>query len=463
MIYEEPEQKQKKHNKKTVHILVDYIKGNDERVAKNLINYSAGTSKERAAITEFIYANNIIHIPHEARTAPGELLDLSEAIAEMQQSIALNPSVKQQFKHMIVSLDTGENLSNSKWQKTVKRLMDKLGYDNCRYISFKHNDTDEEHVHIVTSTIDMITRKKVSDSYSYYRAQEVMRELEIEFGLRQLVSSKDIGYDDSSSINDARVKTKKAQVARLITKAIDRLNHRSTLAEFVFAVEKQHPELTVEVREKDGQVSGLVFKLSDHRFSASQLGGNRKFTLGKLITNGILSTDSLNFERFEEEINKSALLSQRQKRQAHTSYVKRQSDDNSWLLVLFTANKIYFHKLQAILQNDRFHLRSRRFIQSSNKMSCAIAMQINLIELSDTFSDVLRQLFIELFSSIRENHNEIQHKLAMQTFINDFNIKVISLKELKDLESQKNAEIFSTEELFEYKVKDKDNAMDLIQ
>nr|MBF4343863.1 type IV secretion system protein VirD2 [Vibrio anguillarum] len=198
---------------------------------------------------------------------------------------------------------------------------------------------------------------------------------------------------------------------------------------FVSAVEKQHPELTVEVREKDGQVSGLVFKLGDHRFSASQLGGNRKFTLGKLIKNGMLSTNSLNFERFKEEINKSALLSQRQKRQAHTSYVKRQSDDNGWLLVLFTANKIYCNKLQAILHNDRFHLRSRRFIQSGNKMSCAIAIQINLVQLSDTFSDVLRQLFIELFSSIRESHNEIQHKLTMQTFINDFNVKVISLKE----------------------------------
>ncbi|MCA2452371.1 relaxase/mobilization nuclease domain-containing protein [Vibrio alginolyticus] len=463
MIYEEPEQKHKKHNKKTVHILVDYIKGNDERIAKNLINYSAGGRKEFSKITEFIYANNIIHIPNEARIASGELLDLSAAIAEMQQSIALKPSVKQQFKHMIVSLDTGENLSNPQWQKTVKRLMEHLGYDNCRYISFKHNDTDEEHVHIVTSTIDMVNRKKVSDSYSYYRAQEVMRELEIEFGLRQLVSSIDICYDDSSSINDARVKTKKAQVARLISRAINRLNHCSTLAEFVFAVEKQHPDLKVEVREKDGRASGLIFTFSDNSFSASQLGGNRKFTLGKLIKNGILSADSLNFERFKEEINKSALLSHRQKREARTSYVKRQSDDNGRLLVLFTANKIYFNKLRAILQNDRFHLRSRIFIQSSNKMSCAITMQINLVQLSDTFSDVLRQLFIELFSSIRENHNEIQHKLAMQTFINDFNVKVISLKELKDFESQKDAEIFSNEELFEYKVKDKDNAMDLIQ
>lgn len=286
-----------------------------------------------------------------------------------------------------------------------------------------------------------------------------MRELEIEFDLRQLVSSKDIGYDDRSTINDARVKTKKAQVARLVTKAINGLNHCSTLAEFVFAVEKQHPDLKVEVREKDGRALGLIFTFSDNRFSASQLGGNRKFTLGKLIKNEILSADSLNFERFKEEINKSALLSQRQKREAHTTYVKRQSDDNGWLLVLFTANKIYFNKLQSILQNDRFHLRSRRFIQSGNKMSCAITIQINLVVLSDTFSDVLRQLFIELFSFIRESYNEIQHKLAMQTFINDFNVKVISLKELKDFESQKDAEIFSNEELFEYKVKDKDNAM----
>ncbi|MEI8598605.1 hypothetical protein P4S64_16410 [Vibrio sp. M60_M31a] len=72
--------------------------------------------------------------------------------------------------------------------------------------------------------------------------------------------------------------------------------------------------------------------------------------MGKLIQNEILSADSLNFERFKEEINKSALLSQTQKRQAHTCYVKRQSDDNGWLLVLFTANKIYFNKLRAILQ-----------------------------------------------------------------------------------------------------------------
>ncbi|ENQ8067037.1 type IV secretion system protein VirD2, partial [Vibrio parahaemolyticus] len=241
------------------------------------------------------------------------------------------------------------------------------------------------------------------------------------------------------------------------------LNQRSTLAQFVSAVEKQHPELTVEAREKDGQVTGLVFKLSDHRFSASQLGGNRKFTLGKLIKNEILSADSLSFDRFQEEMSQSVLLSQSQKREARTSYVKRQSDDNGLLLVLFTANKIYFNKLQAILQNDRFHLRSRRFIQSGNKMSCAITMQINLVQLSDTFSDVLRQLFIELFSSIRENHNQIQHKLVVQTFINDFNVEVISLKELRDFESQKDAEIFSTEELFEYKVKDKDNAKDLIQ
>ncbi len=82
--------------------------------------------------------------------------------------------------------------------------MSRLGYANCRYIVFKHNDTDQEHIHVITSTIDIVTRKRIKDSYSKIRAQEVMRELEIEFGLRQLVSSNEVGYDTYADINDAK-------------------------------------------------------------------------------------------------------------------------------------------------------------------------------------------------------------------------------------------------------------------
>ncbi len=156
MIYKEPEQKGGKHTEQTADALIKYVAGDDERVAKYLVNYGAGATKVAGALTEFIYANNIINIPVNAKNAPGDMLDMSLAIREMQESIRLNPSAKQQFKHMIVSLDTNESLTNPQWCKTAKNLMSRLGYANCRYIVFKHNDTDQEHIHVITSTIDRL-------------------------------------------------------------------------------------------------------------------------------------------------------------------------------------------------------------------------------------------------------------------------------------------------------------------
>ncbi|MEF1192350.1 type IV secretion system protein VirD2, partial [Vibrio parahaemolyticus] len=106
MIYKEPAQKGGEHTEQTVDALIKYVAGDDERVAKYLVNYGAGITKSADAVTEFIYANNIIHIPVNAKNAPGEMLDMALAIREMQESIRLNPTAKQQFKHMIVSLDT---------------------------------------------------------------------------------------------------------------------------------------------------------------------------------------------------------------------------------------------------------------------------------------------------------------------------------------------------------------------
>ncbi|EOG9063200.1 relaxase/mobilization nuclease domain-containing protein, partial [Vibrio fluvialis] len=310
MIYKEPEQNGGKHTEQTADVLIKYVAGDDERVAKYLVNYGAGATKVAGALTEFIYANNIINIPVNAKNAPGDMLDMSLAIREMQESIRLNPSAKQQFKHMIVSLDTNESLTNAQWCKTAKNLMSRLGYANCRYIVFKHNDTDQEHIHVITSTIDIVTRKRIKDSYSKIRAQEVMRELEIEFGLRQLVSSNEIGYDTYADINDAKKFNKKAQIARLVKTGINKLKPGSNLAEFVTAVESTHSRLKVELQTKEGMAVGIVFNLDGVRMSASQLGGNRKYTLGKLIRNGILHDACKDLSNYEEELERAAAHAQ---------------------------------------------------------------------------------------------------------------------------------------------------------
>lgn len=395
MIYKEPEQKGGKHTEQTADTLIKYVAGDDERVAKYLVNYGAGATKIANAVTEFIYANNIIHIPVNAKNAPGEMLDMTLAIREMQESIRLNPSAKQQFKHMIVSLDTNESLTNPQWCKTAKKLMNHLGYANCRYIAFKHNDTDEQHIHVITSTIDIVTRKRIKDSYSKIRAQEVMRELEIEFGLRQLVSSNEIGYDTYADINDAKKFNKKAQIARLVKTGINKLKPGSNLAEFVIAVESTHSSLKVELQTKKGIAVGIVFNLGGVRMSASQLGGNRKYTLGKLISNGILDDACKDLSNYEEELERAAAHAQEQSDNALRFYESKQEQDMMTYLVMLSVNVRYRTEVEQLIDDMKWKLRARKRLKGASDVVYVVEMISTLKDVEMGFETVIEALFLD--------------------------------------------------------------------
>ena len=395
MIYKEPEQKGGKHTEQTADTLIKYVAGDDERVAKYLVNYGAGATKIANAVTEFIYANNIIHIPVNAKNAPGEMLDMTLAIREMQESIRLNPSAKQQFKHMIVSLDTNESLTNPQWCKTAKKLMNHLGYANCRYIAFKHNDTDEQHIHVITSTIDIVTRKRIKDSYSKIRAQEVMRELEIEFGLRQLVSSNEIGYDTYADINDAKKFNKKAQIARLVKTGINKLKPGSNLAEFVIAVESTHSSLKVELQTKKGIAVGIVFNLGGVRMSASQLGGNRKYTLGKLISNGILDDACKDLSNYEEELERAAAHAQEQSDNALRVYESKQEQDMMTYLVMLSVNVRYRTEVEQLIDDMKWKLRARKRLKGASDVVYVVEMISTLKDVEMGFETVIEALFLD--------------------------------------------------------------------
>ncbi|RZP86063.1 relaxase/mobilization nuclease domain-containing protein [Vibrio vulnificus] len=406
MIYKEPEQKGGKHSAATAETLINYIAGDEERVAKYLVQYAKGDTKEAGAVTEFICANNILNIPENARSASGEDLNMSAAIREMQSSIRLNPNAKQQFKHMVISLDTNEHLTNSQWRKTARKLMSHLGYDNCRYIAFKHNDTDEEHIHIITSTIDTVTRKRVRDSYSKVRAQEVMRELEKEFGLRELVSSKDIGYDVKAEINDSVTFNKKAQIARLVKQGINKLSKGSTLADFVVAVESTHLELKVEIQRKGDTATGLVFNLAGSRMSASQLGGNRKYTIGKLIESGILHKACKDLSKHEEELERAATHAQEQLADAHKASDDKRDEDTKTMLVQLSVNVRYRKEVENFIDDMKWYLRARRAARITSDVAFVVEIKSSLNQISGAVGGILEAVMLDAIERFLNNLEE---------------------------------------------------------
>lgn len=443
MIYKEPVQKGGKHSSATAETLVEYIAGNDERIAKNLIQYANGDTKAAGSITEFICASNITNIPEGARSAPGEQLDMSAAIKEMQSSIALNTNVKQQFKHMIVSLDTDESLNNSQWRKTARKLMKHLGYDNCRYIAFKHNDTDEQHIHIVTSTIDTVTRKRVRDSYSKIRAQEIMRELEREFGLRELVSSKDISYDVKAEINDASIFNKKAQIARLVKQGINKLAKGSNLAEFVIAVESTHPDLKVEIQQKNGTATGLVFNLGGSRMSASQLGGNRKYTLGKLIGSGILNKVCRCLDNHEEELESAAKHAQKQLLDATAAADDKRDEDNRTTLIKFSASARHAKEVNNLISDMRLAMRARRASRGASDVAY-VEVRSALSDFGGSIGNIAEALIEHLLYQFLEN-KEKAYAERMQKTYNSSIVEEISETDYKNFTANAYTEVLGKE------------------
>ncbi|MCR9638316.1 relaxase/mobilization nuclease domain-containing protein [Vibrio sp. 1731] len=438
MIYKEPEQKGGKHTEQTADALIKYVAGDDERVAKYLVNYGAGATKFAGALTEFIYANNIINIPVNAKNAPGEMLDMSLAIREMQESIRLNPSAKQQFKHMIVSLDTNESLTNPQWCKTAKNLMSRLGYANCRYIVFKHNDTDQEHIHVITSTIDIVTRKRIKDSYSKIRAQKVMRELEIEFGLRQLVSSNEIGYDTDAAINDSKKFNKKAKIARLVKTGINKLKPGSNLAEFVTAVESTHSSLKVELQTKKGMAVGIVFNLDGVRMSASQLGGNRKYTLGKLIGNGILHDACKDLSNYEEELERAAAHAQEQSDNAFRVYESKQDQDMKTYLVMLSVNVRYRREVERLIDDMKWNLRARKRLKGASDVVYVVEMISTLKDVEMGFETVIEALLLD---TIDKAFSCFTRRKAMENVFENLSIKHISESDYKTFIASAHVEI----------------------
>ena len=76
-----------------------------------------------------------------------------------------------------------DRLTDGRLAELAERYMQKMGYGNQPYITYKHADTHNTHIHIVSVCVDE-QGKKISDAYEHRRSMTACRELEADFGLR---------------------------------------------------------------------------------------------------------------------------------------------------------------------------------------------------------------------------------------------------------------------------------------
>ena len=96
-----------------------------------------------------------------------------EEVRNYLKSISKNEKVKKPQFHAVISTKFQQH-SKEELTKVAEDFMQEMGYGKQPFIVVFHNDTENNHVHIVSTRVDKSTGKKFNDSYEKLKAQKAM-------------------------------------------------------------------------------------------------------------------------------------------------------------------------------------------------------------------------------------------------------------------------------------------------
>ena len=114
--------------------------------------------------------------------------DLRTALVSAELE-AENTRCAKPLYHVSFRPDKGEHLTPEQWQECINRLEHRLGLDDQARAVVIHEHQGEQHLHVVWSRIDREQNKARELIFDHERCTEIARQIEKEYGLRQLAPS----------------------------------------------------------------------------------------------------------------------------------------------------------------------------------------------------------------------------------------------------------------------------------
>lgn len=109
--------------------------------------------------------------------------DMRLTLLSFENYLLANRNTEKPVLHISLSPAPEDRLTDTQLEELTAKYMEKMGYGDQPYIAYKHSDTHNTHIHIVSVCVDG-NGQKISDAYEYRRSMAACRELETDFGLR---------------------------------------------------------------------------------------------------------------------------------------------------------------------------------------------------------------------------------------------------------------------------------------
>jgi len=264
--------------------------------ATHIIEYIFGRTKEHLkSVTinnsvDYI-CSNLISLPDptlvfngdELHRIPAHNADISGFVHEIEKQATLNPAVKTPYKHFIISLPVGEELTHVQWHHVAKTFMKEMGYQHCKYVVTKHNDTDKQHIHIAACTVQNLPRHPVVNQWQEkVKATNLMRKFELKYGLETVADP-----FDGKDINNKERFPIKNQLRIYIDTAINQCmqSGKKSLPDLIHRLEKL--DVHCYIQFQNSKAKGICYRFNEMSVPGGKLGANRRYALPGLIKQGI--------------------------------------------------------------------------------------------------------------------------------------------------------------------------------
>jgi hypothetical protein len=195
----------------------------------------------------------------------GEDLHPSTIAKAFRRVSNLRPTVTKPVRHLSISFAPLDGaVSDEIKNAIVDRVLRDLGYQNCQYIAIDHDRADpghththdHDHLHIITNAVDFFGNY-VRDSWERYKIQSSLRDVELEFGLRQIESSWEI-------------KATVSQAPELTARISQTLTATPTLSQWLSQLQDQQIDVRFNLTHR-GVVRGVSFIDRGRTYKGSDL------------------------------------------------------------------------------------------------------------------------------------------------------------------------------------------------